>query len=212
MKILDIKGKRFGRLVAIERVQNVGKKVSWRCLCDCGKETNVLTTNLTTNRIKSCGCLKDQKLIERSTKHNQRHTKLYEVWKTMKQRCFNPNNKGYKNWGGRGIVVCNEWKDNYQAFYEWSMNNGYKEGLSIDRINNDGNYEPSNCRWADKITQCNNTRQNIKLSLNGKTQSIYDWCLEYNAPVKLVKQRIYSKKWDLEKALTTPKHFVKSSK
>ena len=209
MKILDIKGKRFGRLIAIERVKNVGKKVSWKCLCDCGQETNVLTTNLTSNRIKSCGCLKNQKLIERSTKHNQRHTKLYEVWKTMKQRCYNPNNKGYKNWGGRGIVVCDEWKNNYQAFYEWSMNNGYKEGLSIDRINNDGNYAPSNCRWSDKITQCNNTRQNKYFIINGVSKTIHQWCIEYNVPVNRVRQRLYKRHWNIEKALTTP---VKTSK
>ena len=209
MKMLDIKGKRFGKLIAIERVKNVGKKVSWKCLCDCGKETIVLTTNLTTNRIKSCGCLKNQKLIERSTKHNQRHTKLYEVWKTMKQRCFNSNNKSYHNYGGRGIIVCDEWKDNYQAFYEWSMNNGYKEGLSIDRINNDGNYEPSNCRWADRFTQNNNTRQNKPVVIDGVSKTIHQWTREYNIPVEIVRNRLYNKHWDIVKALTTP---VKSSK
>lgn len=205
MKILDIKGKRFGKLIAIERVKNVKKKVSWKCLCDCGKETNVLTTNLTSNRIKSCGCLKNQKLIERSTKHNQRHTKLYEVWKTMKQRCSNPNHKSYHNYGGRGIIVCDEWKNNYQAFYEWSMNNGYKEGLSIDRINNDGNYEPSNCRWTDKITQNNNTRQNKPIIIDGVSKTIHQWANEYNIPVNLVRNRIYNLHWDIVKALTTPK-------
>lgn len=209
MKILDIKGKRFGKLVALERVKNVGKKVSWRCLCDCGKETNVLTTNLTTNRIKSCGCLKNQKLIERSTTHNQRHTKLYEVWKTMKQRCSNSNNKGYHNYGGRGINVCDEWKDNYQAFYEWSINNGYKEGLSIDRINNDGNYEPNNCRWVDKFIQNNNTRKNKLFTINGISKTIHQWSREYNVPVSRTRQRVYIQKWDIVKALTTP---VKSSK
>ena len=209
MKMLDIKGKRFGKLIAIERVKNVGKKVSWKCLCDCGKETIVLTTNLTTNRIKSCGCLKNQKLIERSTKHNQRHTKLYEVWKTMKQRCFNPNHKSFHNYGGRGIIVCDEWKDNYQAFYEWSMNNGYKEGLSIDRINNDGNYEPSNCRWADRFTQNNNTRQNKPVVIDGVSKTIHQWAREYNIPVEIVRNRLYNKHWDIVKALTTP---VKSSK
>lgn len=206
MKILDIKGKRFGKLIAIERVKNVKKKVSWKCLCDCGKETNVLTTNLTSNRIKSCGCLKNQKLIERSTKHNQRHTKLYEVWKTMKQRCSNPNHISYHNYGGRGIIVCDEWKNNYQAFYEWSIKNGYKEGLSIDRINNDGNYEPSNCRWADRFTQNNNTRQNKPITINGVTKTIHQWANEYNIPVNLVRNRIYNLHWDIVKALTTPKN------
>ena len=209
LKYLNLKDKRFGKLVAVERAKNVGKKVSWKCLCDCGNETNVLTTNLTTNRIKSCGCLRTERTVQRSTTHNQRHTKLYEVWKTMKQRCFNPKNKGYKNYGGRGIKICDEWKNNYQAFYEWSMNNGYKEGLSIDRIDVNGNYEPSNCRWADRFTQNNNTRKNKPFIINGVSKTIHQWAREYNIPVEIVRSRFYTLHWDIVKALTTP---VKSSK
>ena len=209
MKVLDLKNQKFGKLTVIERVSNKKYKVAWKCLCDCGNETIVLTTNLTSKRILSCGCLKLEKLIERSTTHNQRHTKLYEVWKTMKQRCLNPNHKSYHNYGGRGIIVCDEWKNNYQAFYEWSMNNGYKEGLSIDRINNDGNYEPSNCRWADRITQCNNTRQNKPIEINGVSKTITQWSKDYNISANLVRSRYYTQKWDIIKALTTP---VRSSK
>lgn len=168
--------------------------------------------NLKSNKSKSCGCLRTEKTIQRSTTHNLRHTKLYEVWKTMKQRCFNPNNKHFNKWGGRGITVCVEWKNNFQSFYEWSMNNGYKEGLSIDRINNNGNYEPSNCRWADKIVQCNNTRQNKLFEINGVKKTIHQWSLEYDISVNLVRQRIYVRKWDLLKALTTPPRVMKSSK
>ena len=130
----------------------------------------------------------------------------------MKQRCSNPNHKSYHNYGGRGIIVCDEWKNNYQAFYDWSMNNGYKEGLSIDRINNNGNYEPSNCRWTDKITQNNNTRQNKQFVIDGVSKTIHQWALEYNVPVSRVRQRVYRFNWDLKKALTTPPKSIKSSK
>jgi hypothetical protein len=200
--------KRIERLLVLRKDTIPNRYI---CQCDCGKIISVLQSNLYANRQKSCGCLKLEKTIQRSTTHNQRHTKLYEVWKTMKQRCLNPNNKSFHNYGGRGIVVCDEWKDNYQAFYEWSMNNKYKEGLSLDRINNDGNYEPSNCRWADRITQCNNTRQNKYYIINGVSKTIHQWSLEYNIPVKIVRQRLYQK-WDLEKALVTPPRYLKSSK
>ena len=209
MKAKDLTNQKFGKLTALERVSNKKYKVAWKCRCDCGNETIVLTTNLCSKRILSCGCLKLEKLITRSTTHNQRHTKLYEVWKTMKQRCSNPNNIGYHNYGGRGIKVCDEWKNSYQVFYEWSMNNGYKEGLSIDRINNNGNYEPSNCRWADKFTQCNNTRQNKYIEINGVSKTIAQWSKDYNIPANVVRGRYYTRKWDIIKALTTP---VKSSK
>ena len=144
----------------------------WECVCDCGKTTCVLTVNLTQGRTKSCGCLKNEKLIQRSTTHNQRHTKLYEVWKTLKQRCINPNSQAYKNYGGRGISVCDDWRDSFPSFYDWSMKNGYKEGLSIDRIDNNGNYCPENCRWVDKRTQANNTRTNHYLTYLGQTKTL----------------------------------------
>lgn len=201
--------KRFERLVVLKKDIKPHKYI---CQCDCGKIVSVADYNLYGKKQKSCGCLRLEKTIQRSTTHNQRHTKLYEVWKTMKQRCLNPNNKSYHNYGGRGIKICDEWKNSYQSFYEWSMNNGYKEGLSIDRTNNDGNYEPSNCRWADIITQCNNTRQNKLFTINGVSKTVHQWSIEYNVPVSRVRQRIYTLKWDIEKALTTPAKYTKSSK
>lgn len=203
MKCLDLTNRRFNRLTALERVLNQGKKVVWKCKCDCGNITYVSTSNLTCNRTKSCGCLKDEKLIQRSTTHNQRHTKLYEVWKTMKQRCFNPNNSSYKNYGGRGIIVCDNWKNSFQSFYDWSIQNGYKTNLSIDRINNNKDYCPENCRWADRQTQSNNTRTNHYITCNNETKTLADWVRSSNLKYGCVFNRI-KKGWSIDKALNTP--------
>jgi hypothetical protein len=190
MERLDLTNKRFNKLLVIERVNNQNHKTMWRCLCDCGNETFVITSNLTCNRVKSCGCLKNEQLIKRSTTHNQRHTNLYEVWKTMKQRCSNPSNSSYKNYGGRGINVCDEWKNNFISFYNWSMLNGYKKGLTIDRINNNSNYCPENCRWVDRKVQANNSRWNKHITINGKDDTLANWLRFYNLKYYKYYQRV----------------------
>lgn len=108
-------------------------------------------------------------------KHGLYKTKIYKVWKSMRQRCFNLNDKNYKNYGGRGITVCEDWNKNFISFYNWSIENGYIEGLTIDRINNNGNYEPNNCRWVDNFIQQTNTRKNIFLTINGETRTLSEW-------------------------------------
>lgn len=180
MKCIDLSNKQFGKLRVVRKVQNQNNKTMWECKCDCGNTTFVITANLTCNRVKSCGCLRKEKTILRSTTHNQRHTNLYEVWKTMKQRCNNPNNKTYKNYGGRGISICKEWNDKFDCFYMWSIDNGYKQGLTIDRIDNNGDYCPENCRWTDRITQANNSRWNKHIIVNGKDDTLANWLRFYN--------------------------------
>lgn len=123
----------------------------------------------------------------------------------MKQRCYNPNNKRYKDWGGRGIAVCSEWKDDFQTFYDWAMVNGYKEGLQIDRIDNNGNYEPNNCRWIDRKQQARNRRSNINYTINGKTRCILEWCEILGLKPKTVYQRIHYYNWTIEQALEIDK-------
>lgn len=165
----DLVGQRFGRLTVLERTNlRRRKKVLWRCLCDCGKETLVITNHLTNGNTKSCGCLH----LEGNRKtHGQCGTRLYRIWKSMKTRCYSPTSPIYKHYGGRGITICDEWQK-FQPFYKWAMANGYSDKLSIDRIDVNGNYEPSNCRWATSEEQHNNTRRNVMLTCNGETLSL----------------------------------------
>ena len=153
----NLVGKRFERLTVISRVGTKWGCATWLCRCDCGSNTTCTTGNLTTGNSKSCGCLQRERATERLTKHGRHGEKLYWVWGEMKQRCKNPKRPGYKNYGGRGISVCREWSD-YATFREWAISNGYVHGLTIDRVNNDGNYEPSNCQWATMLMQSRNKR------------------------------------------------------
>ena len=188
MKTIDISNQKFGRLTAIEKSTNISGKTVWKCICDCGKIAYVTTSNLTCNRIRSCGCIKQEILMKRNITHNQRHTKLYNVWKGIKQRCYNPKSQSYHNYGARGIKMCNEWLNDFQSFYEWSYANGYstenqndeKHKLTLDRIDVNGNYEPSNCRWVDRKTQASNMRTTKLITINGQTKSIAEWCRTYN--------------------------------
>lgn len=163
-KHIDLIGKRFGRLTVIELV---GKDKSYnklyKCRCECGNFKIVPQDRLVTGKTKSCGCLKKERL----TKHGKSRTKLYDVHQQMLARCYNPNSKNYEKYGKYGITVYDEWRDEngFSNFYNWSMLNGYSEGLTIDRINTYGNYEPNNCRWADYETQ--NT--NLKMLKNNKS-------------------------------------------
>lgn len=164
----DLAGKRFGRLVAIEYLG----KSRWLCKCDCGNDTIVLSSALVHGSTESCGCLARELRIEGSRKslttHGKRYTRLYSVWASMKNRCYNPHEKSYRYYGGRGISICAEWLNDFAAFYEWAMSNGYdpnapKGKCTIDRIDVNGNYEPSNCRWVDMATQNKNRRKHTSL-------------------------------------------------
>jgi hypothetical protein len=166
-KFIDLTGKRFGRLLVIERAENYiqpngGMVTRWKCKCDCGKTKIVNTASLKRGKTKSCGCLVAEKCRETMTKHGRTNSRLYGIWKNMRERCNNPNRERYKDWGGRGIRICDEWND-FKTFYEWGMSNGYDETAprgkcTLDRINNDGNYEPGNCRWANMVEQNRNQR------------------------------------------------------
>lgn len=201
MKAIDLRGKIFTRLTVVERADNIGKKTAWLCKCSCGNSVIVMGTSLTSGNTKSCGCLHNEQLANRNYKHGERHTKLYKVWLSMKDRALNPKykatHKAYSNVG-----MCEEWKD-YTVFAEWAKSNGYREGLSIDRINVYGNYEPSNCRWTDRITQQNNTTRNRLICYKGETKTLAQWaeCLGFN--YKLLSNRLNALHWSVEKAFET---------
>jgi len=151
----DLSDKKFNRLRVISiNVKDKRGEYSWNCVCDCGNKTTVLGGNLRSGNTQSCGCLQK----ERTTKHSMHKHPAYWVWIAMKQRCGNPKCKAYKNYGGRGIVICERWLESFNSFWE-DMGSTWRRGLSIDRINNDGNYEPENCRWATSKQQNNNQRK-----------------------------------------------------
>ena len=140
------------------------------------------------------------------TKHGKKHTRLYNIWCNMKKRCYNKNFTYYSNYGGRGIEVCDEWKNDFQAFYDWSMNNGYNDLLTIDRIDNDKGYSPENCRWVTRKVQNSNSRNCHYLEYKGETHTISEWAELVDIPMKTIHLRITRLKWSVERALTTPVH------
>lgn len=207
-KAIDLTGQVFGRWVVIERAANTkGGAIKWICQCECGKVRVVYGWTLRKGVSKSCGCLHNEQLVIRSKQTNTKHgwgkTRLYNIWNSMKQRCLNKNSKDYRRYGGRGITVCKEWVESFEAFRDWAIANGYADNLTIDRINNNGNYEPSNCRWTTNKRQQNNKRNNHLLTYRGETHSISEWAKKVGISVTALKQRIYAH-WTIEKALTTP--------
>lgn len=199
---IDLTGKRFGRLTVIEK-NHVGshRTIFWKCKCDCGEFAIVRGKSLKSGNTKSCGCLiRDRKNV----KHGYRHTRLYNIWSGIKARCYNQSSHAYKRYGERGISMCLEWLNNFESFYMWSINNGYSESLSIDRIDVNGNYDPSNCRWATSSQQSNNKRNNILITLNGVTLNLQKWCNQLHIKRSTVNTRVRVCGWTYEKALTTP--------
>lgn len=198
-KFEDLTNKRFGKLLVVENTNKKrNKKTIWLCKCDCGNYKEVQVDNLTSGHTKSCGCLNGK-----GYKHNLKNTRLYYIWSCMKQRCYNENHKQYKDYGQRGIKICNEWHE-FINFYNWAINNDYQDNLTIDRINNNGNYEPDNCRWVNMKIQSNNRRSNHIIEYKNETHTLKEWCDILKLNYKTIQTRINSLKWNVKKAFETP--------
>lgn len=205
-KMVDLAGERFGSLVAIKTAgSSKGRKKLWLCKCDCGNETIISGDCLRRGGALSCGCKKGELISKAKTKHGLVKTRLYRIWSDIKSRCYNRNEVAYKWYGARGISMCNEWLNDVAAFYTWAVKNGYHEGLTIDRIDNDGDYSPQNCRWVDMLTQCQNRRNNCYYTYNGNAHTIREWSLITGLSYRTIYTRIHKFKWDIERTLTTPK-------
>ena len=175
-KILDLTGQRFGRLTAIRQAgRNSCNKIQWECICECGAVVKVTTGHLRNGHTKSCGCYMREQSTISNTKHSGKGKRVYNIWCDIKKRCNNPNSWAFQHYGGRGIRVCEQWQNDFQAFHDWAMANGYEDHLTIDRIDNDGNYEPGNCRWVTQEIQNDNTRRTHYITVNGETLNIKGW-------------------------------------
>lgn len=206
MKLTDRIGERYGRLVVVERAAKAANpkdtNARWLCKCDCGKSAVAYGCDLKRGKVVSCGCWNAEKRI----KHGMSRTHINGVWRGMLDRCRNPKSREFGNYGGRGIKVCERWND-FSAFF---ADMGHRPpGYQIDRINNDGNYEPGNCRWATPKQQQNNKRETRMLEFNGKTQSLGYWAVETGIKWDTLRCRLrYG--WSAEKTLTTPVLKIKS--
>jgi hypothetical protein len=199
--LIDLAGLRFGRLVALECVSRGSMNVHarWRCSCDCGRETLVRSTNLRSGSTRSCGCLYRRKGAP--SRHRGSNTAEYRVWVGLRNRCECPHEKAYVNYGGRGIAVCERW----QQFENFLADMGPRPSPkhSIDRIDNNGNYEPGNCRWVTQLEQMQNTRHTIRIEHNGRTQSVAAWARELGMRDLTLRRRL-ARGWPVTKALTEP--------
>lgn len=187
-------GQHFGRLVVIDHAEtqrtNSGHTYKmWRCKCDCGAYKDLSTGNLLSGNTKSCGCLKAERNAYVFTTHGKSKSKLYSVWGTIKDRCYSVGCKGYVNYGARGIRMCESWKNSFQAFYEWAMKSGYKEGLTIERKNVNENYCPENCIWIPKSAQSRNRRNCHYITYNGETKTLSEWSRELHIDRECIRNK-----------------------
>lgn len=216
----DLVGQRFGRLLVLRRItkeelpdKNFYNQVFWECQCDCGNIKIVSSGHLRDGHTRSCGCLHDENARTIGRTHGKTKTRLHAVWTNMLQRCTNPNNEKYKNYGARGICVCDEWRD-FIKFYNWAIENGYDEEAeygqcTIDRKDVNGNYCPENCRWVDSLVQMNNRTDNRRITYKGETHTLAEWSRILGEKGKLFKSRI-DKGWDVIQAFEAPFNSIRN--
>lgn len=204
-KHADITGRRFGRLV-VESFAYVdaGRHSMWYCKCDCGKITVVQASSLRSGHTNSCGCLHAEKAKRMCLSHGGRKTRLYSVWRGMIGRTEHESHYGYDYYGERGITMCDEWRHDFQSFHDWAVTHGYREDLTIDRIDVNGNYCPENCRWVTMKEQQRNRRNNARITYNGETLPLSEWCERLGIKIQTVWDRINKLGWSVKEAFETP--------
>lgn len=197
----DITGRKFGRLTVTKHSHRKGAHQFWLCRCDCGNDKAVRTDHLQQGRVRSCGCLHKELASKRAATHRLSGTVMHRLWLGMHNRCRNPNEPGYKNYGGRGIDVCERWRtfENFLA----DMGPRPSDDHSIERIDNDRGYEKSNCRWATNKQQCNNQRRNKRITAFGRTKNLGQWSEETGIERRTISFRLKSG-WPPEEAVATP--------
>lgn len=204
-RMYDVTNQRFGRLVALKY-----KDGKWRCKCDCGKFKWVGVTFLRIGNTRSCGCLARETLAANSAAcrlHGMCATSEYSSWEHAKARCFKPKQRGYHNYGGRGITMCKEWQDDFRVFIK-HMGPKPTPKHELERINNNGNYEPGNCRWATRKEQMCNTRRNVNVTWRGETKTIQEWAKQLGWSWHCMYNRIIRRQWPMERAMM-PKQSIK---
>lgn len=196
-QFVDLTGKRFGRLTVLYRADDYispkgVKVVRYHCRCDCGNESDVQAGGLRNGTTQSCGCIQRDLMKSgvNSRKHGMKKTRIYRIWENIHDRCYRERNPRFPQYGGRGIKMCQEWqgKNGFVTFYEWAINNGYNDKLSIDRINNDKGYYPDNCRWADNKTQANNKSTSKIIEVDGTSKTVAEWIADLGLTRNLYKK------------------------
>jgi hypothetical protein len=210
--VKDITGNKYGYLTALSLSGKAKNGVTvWECQCDCGNTINARSDLLRAGRIKSCGCFRKTTKQWGNFKHGLSKSRLYEIWSDMKQRCCNPNTRNYNIYGGRGIKICEKWlgENGFSNFYQWAIDNGWDESKSryeqsIDRIDVNGNYEPSNCRFISYQEQANNTRSNRIIHYNGTKYTLAELSRIAGLSQPTLRRRLFDLHWDIEKAVKNP--------
>lgn len=197
-------GDKFGRLTVLRFSHSSGRGLRiWECRCECGNTVFAKALDLKRKAVRSCGCLRTE-ILKKPKTHGMAYSRLNGIYRKMKQRCYNPKIKNYRNYGSRGITVCDECLNGFEPFMEWAINNGYSEELTLDRVNNDGAYSPENCAWRTYKEQGNNRRGNKHLSLHGETHTLAEWARLLGMKPQTLAARINRHGWDIERALTQP--------
>ena len=192
----DITGRRFGKLVAVDRAPPQNGQNFWTFVCDCGRRKAIRRSHVTAGRTTNCGCTSP------SLKHGLAHTRVWQTWKAMKQRCNNPNVASYHRYGGRGITYCPEW-ESFEPFFEWAIRSGYADNLELDRIDNDGNYTPENCQFISHKANSQKTGSVRVVSVDGHEEPLFAVARERGLEIHTVRTRL-RRGWSLEEALTPP--------